>query len=214
MLRSDPVSYRAEPLLNLGFVLMGENTGTAMMQAPRGAERRGDAEINRRACSTAKHFEARSHAAELLFGLWLILSRFQPTAFLVGIFAAGMATWVSLRLLPLGRWRLRPRALAAFGLRFLGQSMSAGIDVAWRAFSPQLTLLPGFVIYRPRLPEGSAQTAFCTVMSLVPGTLPSGRNDAGGVVIHCLDVERPVVAQSAVEEELLARAFGVPLNDG
>jgi multicomponent Na+:H+ antiporter subunit E len=92
--------------------------------------------------------------------------------------------------------------------------MSAGIDVAWRAFSPQLTLLPGFVIYRPRLPEGSAQTVFCTVMSLVPGTLPSGRNDDGVVVIHCLDVERPVVAQSAVEEELLARAFGVPLNDG
>jgi hypothetical protein len=34
------------------------------------------------------------------------------------------------------------------------------------------------------------------------------------LAIHCLDVGQPVVAQSAVEEELLARAFGVPLNDG
>ncbi len=51
-------------------------------------------------------------------------------------------------------------------------------------------------------------------MSLVPGTLPSGLTKEGDVVIHCLDVEQPVVAQSAVEEELLTRAFGVPLNDG
>jgi|SwirhisoilCB2_FD_contig_31_7214940_length_587_multi_5_in_0_out_0_1 multicomponent Na+:H+ antiporter subunit E len=149
-----------------------------------------------------------------LLGLWLILSGFQPAELAVGLLAAGMATWVSLCLLPPGQWRFRPRALTAFGLRFLGQSVSAGIDVAWRAFSPRLSLRPGFAIYRPRLLQGQAQTAFCTVMSLVPGTLPSGEGENGGIVIHCLDVERPVVAQSAVEEELLARTFGVPLNDG
>ena len=147
-------------------------------------------------------------------GLWLILSGFQPADLLVGILAAGIATWASLRLLPLGQWRFQPRALAAFGLRFLGQSVSAGIDVAWRAFTPRPSLQPGFVAYRPRLLQGQAQTVFCTVMSLVPGTLPSGLAKDGDVVIHCLDVEQPVVAQSAVEEKLLARAFGVPLNDG
>ena len=150
----------------------------------------------------------------VFLGLWLILSGFQPAELLVGILAAGMATWASLSLLPAGQWRFRPLALAAFGLRFLGQSVSAGIDVAWRAFSPRLSLRPGFAIYHPRLLQGEAQTAFCTVISLVPGTLPSGRSENGGVVIHCLDVEQPVVAQSTVEEELLARAFGVPLNDG
>ncbi len=150
----------------------------------------------------------------VFLGLWLVLSGFQPADLLVGILAAGMATWASLRLLPVGQWRFGPLALTAFGLRFLGQSVSAGIDVAWRAFSPRPSLRPGFVIYRPRLLQGQAQTAFCTVMSLVPGTLPSGRSENGGIVIHCLDVERPVVAQSTVEEELLARAFGVPLNDG
>ncbi len=75
-------------------------------------------------------------------GLWLILSGFQPADLLVGILAAGIATWASLRLLPLGQWRFRPRALAAFGLRFLGQSASAGIDVAWRAFTPRPSLQP------------------------------------------------------------------------
>jgi multicomponent Na+:H+ antiporter subunit E len=147
-------------------------------------------------------------------GLWLILSGFQPADLLVGILAAGIATWASLRLLPLGQWRFRPRALAAFGLRFLGQSVSAGIDVAWRAFTPRPALRPGFAIYRPRLLQEQAQTVFCTVLSLVPGTLPSGLTKDGDVAIHCLDVEQPVAVQSAVEEELLVRAFGGPLNDG
>ena len=150
----------------------------------------------------------------VFLGLWLILSGSQPADLLVGILAAAMATWASVCALPAGRWRFRPLALAAFGLRFLRQSVFAGIDVAWRAFSPGLPLRPGFASYRPRLLQGQAQIAFCTVMSLVPGTLPSGHSESGGVVIHCLDVERPVVAQSAVEEERLVRAFGVPLNDG
>jgi multicomponent Na+:H+ antiporter subunit E len=149
-----------------------------------------------------------------LLGLWLILSGFQPPELLVGIFAAGMATWVSLRLLPPGQWKFRPGALAAFGLRFLGQSVSAGVDVAWRVLNPRTSLRPGFVVYHPRLLQGQARTAFCTVMSLVPGTLPSGRSENGGVLLHCLDVGRPVAAQSAAEERLVARAFGAPLNDG
>ena len=68
-------------------------------------------------------------------------------------------------------------------------------------------------MYRPQLSQGPAQTAFCTVMSLVPGTLPSGQSENGALVIHCLDVDQPVAAQSAVEEELLARALGVWPSD-
>jgi multicomponent Na+:H+ antiporter subunit E len=149
----------------------------------------------------------------VLLGLWLILSGLQPAELLVGVFAAGMATWASLRLLPPGRWTLRPVALAAFGFRFLRQSVAAGIDVAWRALHPRLPLRPGFIMYRPQLSQGVAQTAFCTVMSLVPGTLPSGQSEDGALVIHCLDVDQPVVAQAAVEEQLLARALGVWPND-
>ena len=144
----------------------------------------------------------------VFLGLWLILAGPQLADLLVGIFAAGIATSVSLHLLPLGQWRFRPLALVAFGLRFLRQSVAAGIDVAWRAFSPRLPLRPGFVTYRPRLSQGQTLNAFCTVMSLVPGTLPAGRNGDGALVIHCLDVDQPVAAQSAVEEELLVKALG------
>jgi len=67
--------------------------------------------------------------------------------------------------------------------------------------------------YRPRILQGRAQTAFCTVMSLVPGTLPSGRSENGSVVFHCLDADQPIAAQSAVEEDLLVQALGVRQND-
>jgi multicomponent Na+:H+ antiporter subunit E len=150
----------------------------------------------------------------VFLGLWLILAGPQPADLLVGILAAGIATSVSLHLLPLRQWRFRPFALAAFSFRFLRQSVAAGIDVAWRAFSPRQSLRPGFVTYRPRLSQGPTLNAFCTVMSLVPGTLPAGQNDDGALVIHCLDVDQPVAAQSAVEEELLVRALGAwPTND-
>jgi len=144
----------------------------------------------------------------VFLGLWLILAGLQPADLLVGIFAAGTATSVSLHLLPPGQWRFRPLALATFGLRFLCESVAAGIDVAWRAFNPRLPLRPGFVTYRPRLSQGPTLNAFCTVMSLVPGTLPAGQNDDGALVIHCLDVDQPVAARSTVEEELLVKALG------
>lgn len=148
----------------------------------------------------------------IFLALWLILSGIQPAEVLVGIPAAGMATWASVRFSPPGKWRFRPLALAAFGFHFLRQSAAAGIDVAWRALHPRGLLRPGFALYWPRLSHGPAQATFCTVMSLVPGTLPSGQRD-GAVVIHCLDVDQPVAAQSAREEELLARALGVRRND-
>jgi multicomponent Na+:H+ antiporter subunit E len=149
----------------------------------------------------------------VFLGLWVILAGFQPADFMVGMVAAGVATSASLHLLPLGLWRFRPFALAAFGVRFLRESVAAGIDVAWRALSPWPSLRPGFITYRPRLSQGSTLNAFCTVMSLVPGTLPAGQSKDGGLMIHCLDVDQPVAARAAVEEELLMRALGAWPND-
>lgn len=88
------------------------------------------------------------------------------------------------------------------------QSVAAGIDVAWRALDPRVPLRPGFIVYRSRLPSGPVRSAFCTMMSLLPGTLPSGSDDSGGLVIHCLDIEQPVVEQLAAEEALFVRALG------
>jgi multicomponent Na+:H+ antiporter subunit E len=148
------------------------------------------------------------------FAFWLMLSGFQLAELAVGASASALATWASLHLLPSGEWSLRPVALARFVLRFLRGSIAAGLDVAWRALHPRLPLRPGFVVYRSHLAAGLTQTAFCTEASLAPGTLPSGMDENGALVIHCLDVDQPVVAQLTVEEELLARALGARQDDG
>jgi multicomponent Na+:H+ antiporter subunit E len=141
-------------------------------------------------------------------GFWLILSEFSAVDLLVGALAALMAALVSLRLLPPRRWKLRPVVLAGLAVRFLRQSIWAGIDVAWRALDPRLPLRPGFVSYRPRLAPGPTRNAFLTMTSLLPGTLPCGPDEEGALAVHCLDVSQPVVEQLTVEETMFSRAIG------
>ncbi len=147
-------------------------------------------------------------------GFWVILTGFNPADLLVGVLAAAIATWASLRLLPPGLWSLRPIALARFGLRFLGHSIVAGVDVARRVFDPRLPLRPGYIVYRPHLAPGIMQNAFCTETSMIPGTLPSGSDENGALVIHCLDIDQLVVVQLTLEEELFAKALGAWPNNG
>jgi len=146
--------------------------------------------------------------AAAFLGFWLVLSGFSPADLVVGALAAVVATRASLRLLPPGPWRLHPLLLSRLGLRFLRQSIVAGVDVAWRALDPRLPLRPGFVLYRPQLPPGPTRNAFCTMTSLLPGTLPCGSDESGGLIVHCLDVGQPVAEQLAAEEALLIRALG------
>jgi multicomponent Na+:H+ antiporter subunit E len=137
---------------------------------------------------------------------WLILFGFSLADLAVGMLTAAAATWVSLRLLPPGPWRLRPVALARLALRFLWQSIVAGVDVARRALDPRLPLRPGFVTYPVRFPPGTARNAFTTLTSLLPGTVPAG-DERGQLVYHCLDTDQPVLSQLAAEEAALAGAL-------
>jgi multicomponent Na+:H+ antiporter subunit E len=139
---------------------------------------------------------------------WVIIAGTEPVDLLFGAPAALIVTWASLQLLPPGTRRLRVVALARLVPRFLYQSIDAGVDVAWRALDPRLPLQPGFVTYRPRLPPGAALSAFCTVTSLLPGTLPSGTDESGRLMIHCLDKDQPIADQLATEEALLMEALG------
>ncbi|MGA9010351.1 MAG: Na+/H+ antiporter subunit E [Xanthobacteraceae bacterium] len=146
--------------------------------------------------------------AASFFGFWLILFGSNPADLLVGALAAIVATWTSLHLLPPRQWSLRPVALSRLLFRFFPQSIAAGIDVARLALDPRMPLRPGFVVYQSRLPAGPTRSAFCTMVSLLPGTLPSGSDDDSGLVIHCLDIGQSVVEQLAMEEALFVRAFG------
>jgi multicomponent Na+:H+ antiporter subunit E len=140
--------------------------------------------------------------------LWLALAGPALADLPAGAIAVAAATWASLRLVPPSTWRVRPAALAQFALRFFVQSVIAGVDVARRALDPRLPLRTGFVSYAPRLPPGPAQSAFCTLTSLLPGTVPCGTDDSGALVIHCLDVDQFVASQLAREEALFVHACG------
>ena len=147
------------------------------------------------------------------FGFWLLLIGPDPTDLAAGLFAAAAATWTSLRLLPPGDSQLRYAALARLALRFGQESIMGGVDVARRALSVRLPLRPGFVVYPVRLPPGPACNVFGALTSALPGTLPSGVDDRGALIYHCLDVGQPVAAQLAIDEELLIRALGGTHDD-
>ena len=140
--------------------------------------------------------------------LWLLLAGGSPPDLGAGAVAVVAATWVSLRLLPPSTSRMRPVALARLALRFLHQSVIAGADVAWRAFDPRLPLSPGFVVYPVGLPPGPGRNMLTSLMSLLPGTVPTGTDPGDRLLIHCLDIQQPITAHLAAEEALLAQVIG------
>lgn len=142
------------------------------------------------------------------FVLWIILSGGKPTDIMPGVVATLAATWASFRLIIPGATRVQPIALVGLALHFLRQSAVSGADVAWRALDFRLPLRPGFVLYPVGLPPSPARNMFTTLMSLLPGTVPTGSDERGGMLIHCLDVEQPVVAQLAAEEARFAQVIG------
>ena len=137
-----------------------------------------------------------------------MIAGYNPSDLPIGLIAAAAATWTSLRLLPRVKVQLRLLSLATFTLHFLRQSVSSGVEVAWRAFNPRLPLNPGFVVYPCRLRTAGSRSAFCALSSLLPGTLPAGSDEKGALLIHCLDVGQPVAAGLAAEEASFSRAIG------
>ncbi len=130
---------------------------------------------------------------------WLILMGPAPADLPVGFAAAVAGTWASTLLWP-PDGRISFPGLVRFLVRFLPQSVLAGVDVARRAFAPRPSLHPGFAIHRSSLPAGMAREAACAVMSLQPGRLPIGADADGTLHFHCLDRREPVEDQIAADE--------------
>jgi multicomponent Na+:H+ antiporter subunit E len=146
--------------------------------------------------------------AAFFLGFWLMISGWAPADLPVGLAAVVGATWTSLRLLPPEGSRFRLASLAALAASFLRQSVVSGTDVAWRALNPRLRLHPGLVACPLHLPPGGERSAFCALSSLMPGTLPTGIDEQGALLVHCLDIDQPVAANLAAEERLFIRAVG------
>ncbi len=148
------------------------------------------------------------------FVAWTALTHGGGPDIAAGIVAAVAAAWASLVLLAPGIGRLRVLPAIEYMARFLHQSVTAGADVARRALDPRLPLRPGFIHYRPTLPPGMVLDTFTTLTSLLPGTVPVGPDRNGALLIHCLDLGRPVAAELAVEEAAFLRLTGGAAHDG
>ncbi|HOX89100.1 MAG TPA: Na+/H+ antiporter subunit E [Burkholderiaceae bacterium] len=145
--------------------------------------------------------------ALLYFGVWIVVDQSaKPANLVVGVLTCLAAAWVSLKLLPPTRGRVRLGRLLMLLPRFLWQSLVAGTDVARRAFAPKLDLQPGFIEYRTQLPPGSARSAFELISSLMPGSVPSDEGPQH-IEFHCLDTRQPVAEQLADEERAYAPAL-------
>lgn len=140
---------------------------------------------------------------------WMILIGPALKDLPIGLVAAAAATWASTLLWP-AQAALSVPGILRFLIRFLPQSVAAGVDVARRAFAPRPALQPGFVTYRTSLPAGMARNACCALMSLQPGKLPVGADADGTLHIHCLDLREPVTEQLAADQA----AFCETLQDG
>ena len=93
--------------------------------------------------------------------------------------------------------------LVSFGLNFVVQTARLARKSPG-CLSSLRWLRPGFVRYETRLASAGRQSAFCALSSLMPGTLPTGSDETGALMIHCLDVEQLVAADLAVEEASLS----------
>ena len=145
--------------------------------------------------------------------VWLVLDGVKLAGLLIGLPAAALAAWVSIRLFPPSRTRPRLPGLLSLGWHFLWNSIVAGVDVAIRAFHPRLPLHTGFVTCECRIPAGSRRDLFLSMSSLMPGSLPVAEDEDGRIVLHCLDTEQPLAGQMADHEARLVRALGGNADD-
>lgn len=146
--------------------------------------------------------------AAVLFALWVVLlPSAAPVDLGIGLGAALGASWASVRLLPRGGATLHLFALLGYVPRFFLYSVRAAVDVALRAFRPDMRLRPGYVDHGTSFPRGFSRNTFATITSLMPGSVPCA-DRAQALEYHCLDTDEPVAAQLGEEEGALRGVLG------
>lgn len=143
--------------------------------------------------------------------LWWLLNGGGVSSWVVGGPVVLAATALNLWLQPErpGGWRLA--GVLPMAWFFLRESVRGGFDVARRALRPSLPLNPGVLRFNTRLPAGSSRLFFAGLISLVPGTLVLGIEDAT-VEIHAIEAGPGAEVELRALEERVAALFGVELR--
>ncbi|ATB28771.1 Na+/H+ antiporter subunit E [Melittangium boletus] len=150
----------------------------------------------------------------LLFLLWTALVEGRPAGLALGVLALPLTLWGSVVFESADSLRAHPLRLVGLLWFCAGRLVLGGVDVARRALGSRLTLTPGLVETRCRLPRGPARRLLNGVVGVMPGLhaveLPGGGD---GLTLHLLDT-RPEAAAAALErlrdlERRVALVFGL-----
>ncbi len=142
--------------------------------------------------------------------LWWILADGNLTSWWIGVPAVLFAVITSVILFPPAT-NLRWFEILKFIPFFLFRSLLGGIDVARRAFHPNLPIAPNLIEYPLLLPPGLPQVLMINIASLLPGTLITELNQSV-LRVHVLDSQKDFLTELISVEQRVARIFGISLD--
>lgn len=117
--------------------------------------------------------------------LWLLLNGLDR--FLAGLLAAAAGAGLGAWLVSGQPHPWKPHRLLWFAGFFLWESFKGGVDVAWRAMHPALSIDPCFSSHCIKLPAGQPRTLMVATVSLLPGTLSADLGENGrDLEVHAL----------------------------
>jgi multicomponent Na+:H+ antiporter subunit E len=149
----------------------------------------------------------------LFAGLWMVLVGWDPASWIIGLPAAILATWASLRLSKLSLRTLDFRQFLRFVPFFVVGSLRGGADVAGRVLRPRMRIDPGVQHYRTGLASSASRVLFLNGISLLPGTLSADLHQ-GLISVHALDASQDLAPELAALERRVAALFGETLPGG
>jgi len=144
-------------------------------------------------------------------GTWWVLTKGAADSWPVGIPAVLAAIYIDFKLFRPENTRWSGAGLIAFILFFLKSSIYSGMDVVRRTYDPRLPLDPAMIEYPLNLTSSAARTLFICTVSLLPGTLSTALK-GHKLVIHVLDVGRPVEDELNIIEDRVAAVFKRPVR--
>jgi len=141
--------------------------------------------------------------------IWWVLTDGAPSSWWIGVPAVLLAVTVSVALIP-------PVPIVWFELLkfvpfFLLRSLLGGVDVARRAFQPNLPIAPDLIEYPLQLPPGLPLVLMTNIVNLLPGTL-TAEFDQSVLKVHVLDRRKDFMTELEAVEQSVARIFGISLQ--
>ncbi len=140
--------------------------------------------------------------------IWGALTDWRPDAVVFGGPAVLLGAAVSLLLPDSAHVRLSLRGGVQFILWFCVQATRGAVDVALRAFAPQMPLQPGFRTHTLRLPHGAPRIAFVNTITLLPGTL-SAEVHGDILTVHMLDTRADLCSDLSELETRIRALFSL-----